>query len=1019
MKYVKFPSVYHDGEIHSLDISYDGDTLVSSGKDCKINVWNTKDFYQIGESKDAIEVNPVQMFDYHKSLVNIVRWNPFQAGMFVSGDAAGYLYINDTGNYRCIFPFHKLEPSPIIDLCWSSNGKLVAWTTQDGKVNLFDVDKNTYQELTKLTHEKLTIQRSIAFDPTGNYLITLGDDTLIYLYQYVHDSLGYSFRLINKISKLLNKNPVNVNYKRVSWSSDGELLSIPTASKNQTTLISLISRSQNWQNRVSLVGHGLDCEVVKFNPKIFDDSIKSSGIALVPSQVGDIKSENKIENIGNIPQIQGRLESLANFSTAQPTLFQSTIHLENQQPTPIQSKQENIYNIIATAGSDKTLTVWNTSKETPMFVLKDLVDKPVVDLAWDPSGKYLMLASLDGHIGLITFDDLELGTEIGPEIKSKLDSFVTDFVKPLNFKYETEQTTTRGKTQNTIELLEQKDAIDTTKQDPITEDNAEEKSKEPANGKPVEVEQEQIIGDIVPEIIPPGTTGEKSTDILHSAMNTRISKPIKLVAKAAPTKAVTADKQKITTKNGKRRIQPLLISNSGSSTLVSSNGKENDGPSLEYSENSLKSLMEYDKPSYSVSDEFQKQHKRQKTDDATSNKKLKRELEPVKFIGSIIVNPNTAFAKVRLAVPKSRLGFQLSTKIDNEHCVLDIKNGSGNETKPSRITYFKKEKQLWSDFVPRYLQLAVEGTGFWAVSTADGQLLTYSHVSGRRILPPIILGSPLSFLESHSEFLMAVTCIGELFVWNIATKKIELSSNIIPLLEICNKYQEDGLSKSDNISMCSLTYTGIPVVTLSNGSGYLYNKDLETWQTITESWWAFGSHYWDSTNDNSKANLLDEETSIVELLEHKTNEEIIRKTRTGRGKYFNKINKNMIMKEGFENLEDTISLSHLENRILCCELLGDNKEFHTFFITYAKRVCELGLKPKLYEMCDQLLGPVEQTNGTEPGSKWVSTIGGYDKHELLKEVIYACSAYRDCQRILIHFGKKIGMIDFDEAVDIL
>ena len=35
--------------------------------------------------------------------------------------------------------------------------------------------------------------------------------------------------------------------------------------------------------------------------------------------------------------------------------------------------------------------------------------------------------------------------------------------------------------------------------------------------------------------------------------------------------------------------------------------------------------------------------------------KLKREMEPVKFIGSVILNPNTSFSKIRLATPKVRL----------------------------------------------------------------------------------------------------------------------------------------------------------------------------------------------------------------------------------------------------------------------------------------------------------------------------------------------------------------------------
>lgn len=74
--------------------------------------------------------------------------------------------------------------------------------------------------------------------------------------------------------------------------------------------------------------------------------------------------------------------------------------------------------------------------------------------------------------------------------------------------------------------------------------------------------------------------------------------------------------------------------------------------------NTTKSTMEFEKPSYSVSEEFYKQNKRPRTEETTgsnNNKKLKREMEPVKFIGSVILNPNTSFSKIRLATPKVRL----------------------------------------------------------------------------------------------------------------------------------------------------------------------------------------------------------------------------------------------------------------------------------------------------------------------------------------------------------------------------
>ena len=115
------------------------------------------------------------------------------------------------------------------------------------------------------------------------------------------------------------------------------------------------------------------------------------------------------------------------------------------------------------------------------------------------------------------------------------------------------------------------------------------------------------------------------------------------------------------------------------------------------------------------------------------------------------------------------------------------------------------------------------------------------------------------------------------------------------------------------------------------------------------------------------------------------------------------------MKEGFESLENTISISHLENRILCCEILGEDKDFHKFFITYVQRICELGFKAKLYEVCDHLLGPID-----DPSDKsWDPKICGLDKRELLKEIITLCSQFRDAQRVLIHFGEKIDVVSSD------
>lgn len=991
MRVLVFPSVLHSGQIHSIDVNKDNSKILTSGLDKEINIWNLQEFIHLNTEenvkiKENLEkIEPVSCIKVHEDLVNIVKWCPQNVHVFASGDVQGKVYLHDIskGTNELIFPFELKEErkARVVDLAWSVDGRLLAWSTADCKIHIYDTEKATYQDLTSLSNlEKLTVQRSIAFDPTNNYLISMGDDTLIYLYQYQYEGTtrNYQFRLINRISKLINKTSLNVDYKRISWSPDGEYVSVPTASKNQTSLISLLSRSNGWNNILSLVGHNLDCEVVQYNPKIYNYS----------------------------------------DNTENPKLF----------------------NVIATAGSDMTLVVWNTTKDKPIFILKEVSKKPIVDLCWDRTGSSLFVASLDGHLSIVSFEPQELGNTISDELRDKLFKMGRGSIKPFNEKPEQDSTaSTKKGSNNTIDILDQKNSVNVQEvKEKIVIGGAKGSSSETPEEENVDTEntlkQDSQINDkqvtnFVPEIIPAtidDAPKPQNEDILHSAMNiTRTTKPQVKNAKEKPTK-MTSEKAKITTKNGKKRIQPMLISSTNennsnnaakTSTITDSNGSSS-------IMSSGKVLMEFDKPSYSVSDDLYKQNKRTKTQEENSTKKLKRELEPVKFIGSVIVNPSTTFARIRLSIPKVRLNFQLSSS-GEENWVFDVKNGLGNETKPSRITFFKREKQIWCDFIPRFIQLVTEGSVFWAVSTADGQILTYSRTSGKKLLPPIILGSPLSFLESHGKFLMAVTSIGELYVWNIEQRKIHLQSSLSlsSLLDLSNKYQEDGLSKSENITMCSITNNGIPLITLSNGTGYLFNKDLGVWQTISESWWAFGSHYWDSlgNDDGSKPQSYglfgdNNDSSIVGLLEQKTNELILRKTRAGRGKYFNKISKNMLMKEGFENLENTISLSHLENRILSCELLGEFKDFHDFFIIYVKRICELGFKAKLFEVCDQLLGPSESNSSVtgEGEMHWSPDICGLKKHDLLKEVILSCAKNRDCQRILIHFGKKIGVVDIEE-----
>ena len=73
----------------------------------------------------------------------------------------------------------------------------------------------------------------------------------------------------------------------------------------------------------------------------------------------------------------------------------------------------------------------------------------------------------------------------------------------------------------------------------------------------------------------------------------------------------------------------------------------------------------------------------------------------------------------------------------------------------------------------------ITGTEYYcAVSTKSGYLHVFS-ITGRRLFPAISLGSPVSFLQSNSTTrLLAITCTGKLYVWDIRSQENVLLESI-------------------------------------------------------------------------------------------------------------------------------------------------------------------------------------------------------------------------------------------------
>ncbi|KAH3666599.1 hypothetical protein WICMUC_005583 [Wickerhamomyces mucosus] len=732
--------------------------------------------------------------------------------------------------------------------------------------------------------------KSISIDPTNHYLLVVGLDKVTSVYEIQIDN--ESDKIYSKIQENSNNSLSSIqDVCRTSWSPLGDRYALPNNSSIQAT---------SGSNTYSI--------------GIFD------------------RLNWKLDY-----QLIGHNANVIRFS---PITYKS-------------SSNSNHINIIASAGVDKSITVWNTSFQRPPFVASNVSRKSITDLLWSENGLTLFVAS--ESIIVFAFEEAELGQRLSNhechEIQKSL-----KIPEPLKKQKLIAESNQSNSDSNRIVYEGNKQKNQSSNKQILLES--------PSLKEKPENKTESSQNDL---------TKIPSKEVEHSQRSLSPS-----ISKSTPPNSGLA---KVIMKNGKKRVAPTLVSSfGGTSTDTNTNIISNTSNSI----NQGNKVMEFNQPSYSVPKDLKRKEEFQS--DSENSIKRRREFEPVEFIGSIAINPLTSFSRVRISVPKIRSSFILQSPNDDS-LSLQINNGSGNVEKPSRVSLQKNESRIIFDYVPKLISLAAGGEGnFWAISTADGTLYVYSN-SGRKIFPAITLGTPLSFLESKGKFLLAATSIGEIYVWDILKQKAVFEpTSLYPLLSRSNP---ELLTRAENLTMVSVTNNGIPIVTLSNGNGYLYDKDMEVWNVVSDSWWAFGSQYWDARSTAYDSN------DVISILQKKTNDEIVRR---GRGKFLQQISKTMLMKEGYENLEKIISLAHLENKMMINLKLENITDFKNLLIVYCKRISEMDLKSKLVEIFQNLY--YEEFK--------IQTL---KNHDVLKEIIFACAKIRSVQRVLIDYATLLGILD--------
>ncbi|GAD96636.1 histone transcription regulator Hir1, putative [Paecilomyces variotii No. 5] len=553
----------------------------------------------------------------------------------------------------------------------------------------------------------------------------------------------------------------------------------------------------------------------------------------------------------------------------------------------------NLVTVIACAGGDKSLSVWITSNPRPIVITQDIASKSICDLAWSPDGTCLFACALDGTILAVRFEDAELGFPMAMEENEKsLTKFGT------NRKGAGIAETTDGL------LLEEKSKAGEIKDvegrmGALMGDHHP--SNEPVNGTaPL-----PTTNGTTPAGGPSPSTEPAKTQINGTAPSaTEPEKPDPYQAKLERLK-----QRPTYTKEGKKRIQPLLVSGAGAaqSSLPQarlmaasvSNQAKADAP---------QSVVDLSKPFDALpkggltallfgnkrklaqieGDEEGQVEKRiasasqngatailSNTADgllpAQSQPPVTGQQTTPEFIRPAVTNPCMTISQLRLAVPKIRnqIVRALDTNGDptdppsasndsnksRADLVFEARNpppatltGRAADREPVRITLTKGDQPLWQDFLPRTVLLVTGNEGMWAAACEDGSIYIWTP-AGRRLVSALVLEAQPVILESHGPWLLAISAVGMCYVWNVKT----LSSphppvSLQPVLDAAIHTMTAHPTPAPAITNARINSEGRIVVALSNGEGYTYSQAMYTWQRLSEAWWAVGSQYWNTTD---------------------------------------------------------------------------------------------------------------------------------------------------------------------------
>ncbi|KAM7050463.1 protein HIRA isoform 5-T5 [Molossus nigricans] len=839
MKLLKPTWVNHNGKpIFSVDIHPDGTKFATGGQgqdSGKVVIWNMSPVLQEDDEKDENIPKMLCQMDNHlgitewpfagfscwqsaQACVNCVRWS--NSGMYLASGGDDKLimvwkratYIGpstvfgssgklaNVEQWRCV-SILRSHSGDVMDVAWSPHDAWLASCSVDNTVVIWNAVK--FPEILATLRGHSGLVKGLTWDPVGKYIASQADDRSLKVWRTL------DWQLETSITKPFDECGGTTHVLRLSWSPDGHYLVSAHAMNNSGPTAQIIER-EGWKTNMDFVGHRKAVTVVLtclkrplvvihelFDKSIMDISWTLNGLGILvcsmdgsvafldfsQDELGDPLSEEEKSHIHQ--STYGK--SLAIMTEAQL----STAVIENPEMLKYQRRQQQQQQLdqksAMTRETGSAASVAGVvNGESLEDIRKNLLKKQVETRTADGRRRItpLCIAQLDtGDFSTAFFNSIPLS---GSLAGTMLSSHNSPQLLPLD-----------SSTPNSFCASK-----------PSTEPVAAAGTRPTGNS----VNKDSVNATSTPAASSPSVLTTPSKIEPMKAFDSRFTERSKATPGAPALTSVTPTAvERLKEQNIVKELRPRDLQESSSDS-------DEKVPVAKPSSLSKRKLE------LEVETVEKKKKGRPRKDSRLMPMSLSVQSPAVLTAEKDTVCLSVPAPALKLPMPGPQRAFTLQVSSDPS-MYIEVENEvtAVGGVKLSRLKCNREGKEWETVLTSRILTAA--GSCDVVCVACEKRMLSVFSACGRRLLPPILLSSPISTLHCTGSYVMALTAAATLSVWDVHRQVVVVKEESLHSI----------LAGSDmTVSQILLTQHGIPVMNLSDGKAYCFNPSLSTWNLVSD-----------------------------------------------------------------------------------------------------------------------------------------------------------------------------------------